>query len=111
MEPLLNQQTLAPMNNSIPQIPLPDLLEIVSKQFRVSTRDVLSRSHKAEVVQPRHAFCNIAHTMGHPKSTIGRFIGRDYSTVFYSCKIVEDTPIKGWPRIKEQIVEKIKNLA
>lgn len=75
------------------------------KNMRVDTR-------KKEFIIHKTAFCLIAYEQGYSKSVIGRYLGRDHSSVINLLKSAEDyidTKDKEFNAILLQLKSKIKN--
>lgn len=68
-----------------------DILEVVSKHYKVTVGEIHGKSRKAEIVKPRQVatFLALKYTKM-PANRIGKLIGgRDHSTVIHSCQRIE----------------------
>ena len=70
----------------------PIILEMVSKVFRVSTRDLLAKSRsQAHIAFARQVAMYLTHICcGLNLTETGRLFNRDRTTVAYACNLVED---------------------
>lgn len=68
------------------------ILEMVSKVFRVSTRDILSKSRsQAHIAFARQVAMYLTHICcGLNLTQTGKLFKRDRTTVAYACSLVED---------------------
>lgn len=55
----------------------------------VPAQDIMGRSQKAKVAHARHVAMFLIHRKGHSLSEIGRFFGRDHTTVMAAVRKVE----------------------
>ena len=66
------------------------IVAVVGKQYQVSPSDILGKSRKSEIVLPRHISIYFARTLLNSSLIdIGRYFGRDHSTIMSSIKKVE----------------------
>ncbi len=66
------------------------IVSVVGKQYQVSSSDILGKSRKSEIVLPRHISIYFARTLLNSSlMDIGRYFGRDHSTIMSSIKKVE----------------------
>ncbi|MBL1419161.1 MAG: hypothetical protein COC24_001485 [Alphaproteobacteria bacterium] len=70
----------------------PIILEMVSKVFKVSTRDILSKSRsQAHIAFARQVAMYLTHICcGLNLTETGRLFNRDRTTVAYACNLIED---------------------
>lgn len=70
----------------------PVILEMVSKVFKVSTRDILAKSRsQAHIAFARQVAMYLTHICcGLNLTETGRLFNRDRTTVAYACNLVED---------------------
>lgn len=70
----------------------PIILEMVSKVFRVSTRDILAKSRsQAHIAFARQVAMYLTHICcGLNLTQTGKLFDRDRTTVAYACNLVED---------------------
>lgn len=69
--------------------PLPDLLSVVSRECGIPASHIMSRWRKTRVVRARAILSYVAHihfNLSLPR--IGRFIGRDHSSVLHAVQTV-----------------------
>jgi chromosomal replication initiator protein len=69
--------------------------ELVSRQFKISIEDLLSRSRKRSIAFPRQVamYLSRKHTE-ESLADIGKAFNRDHSTVLYAIKAVSDQAVK-----------------
>ena len=80
-------KVISPIKNKLTS---QDILELVAGEFRVSTKDIISKSRKKVFTIPRHLIIWLATK--HTKEThesIGRAVGKNHSTVNHAVKEVE----------------------
>ncbi len=66
------------------------IASVVAKQYQVSLSDVLGKSRKAEIALPRHIAVYFSRILLElPVMDIGRYFGRDHSTILTSVKKIE----------------------
>ena len=84
------------------------LFRAISKEFRVSKKQLLSRSRLRNIVEARQMFCLLARDLVKQGSvTIGEQINRDHATVLYSASTMRS--LCGFDkrlRISKSILEK-----
>lgn len=70
----------------------PVIIEIVSKVFRVSSRDILAKSRsQAHIAFARQVAMYLTHICcGLNLTQTGKLFNRDRTTVAYACNLVED---------------------
>ena len=71
-------------------------LEKISKDvadfFKMPVSDIKKQNRRLEYVIPRNLFCLLAFRQGHSYNSIGKFLGRDHSTIMHSVKTAQDDP-------------------
>lgn len=92
-------------------IPLDYISERISGTFNVPKTSILGKSRKLEFLTGRHALCYVATNFGYSSVKIGKFIGRDHSTVLHSVirakeKMVTDDEFK---RLVDKVLENLNN--
>lgn len=66
------------------------IVSTVGKQYQVSSSDILGKSRKSEIVLPRHIAVYFSRTILNASLIdIGRYFGRDHSTIMSSIKKIE----------------------
>ena len=66
------------------------IVSVVGKKYQVSPADILGKSRKSEIVLPRHISIYFSRTLLNSSlMDIGRYFGRDHSTIMSSIKKVE----------------------
>lgn len=84
-------------------ITIEGIKQLVCRQYRVSTADVVSRSRKKCFVRPRQVAIYLARRYTDaPLETIGRSFGRYHATVMHSIRCV-DQEIKADPGLRRQV--------
>ena len=61
-----------------------EILLEVSKYYGITVTQILGRSRKKEIKNPRHIVCYILTKRGYSLSTVGKIMGRDHSTIINS---------------------------
>ena len=82
----------APVTITFPRGPahMPDALERVCRAAVVPASAIRSGSRKGYLARPRQIFCWIAHRkLARSLSTIGKYIGRDHTTVLHGVRRVD----------------------
>ena len=65
------------------------IVSVVGKEYQVSSSDILGKSRKSEIVLPRHISIYFSRTLLNSSlMDIGRYFGRDHSTIMSSIKKV-----------------------
>ena len=66
------------------------IVNVVGKNYQISSADILGRSRKSEIVLPRHISIYFARNLLNMSlMDIGRYFGRDHSTIMSSIRKIE----------------------
>ena len=72
------------------EFPLNDIGRVISKYFGISMLDLKGRRRQRGIVLPRQLLMHLAHhSYDHSIQKIGKFLGRDHSTVLHGCQVIE----------------------
>lgn len=71
------------------RIELQAILEATAEITRISTEDLQSRRRDVPVARSRHAFCLAAMQAGWSLTQVGRFIGRNHTSVLRAVQAAE----------------------
>ena len=93
-------------------ITLSEICRVISKYFGIAVRDLKGRSRQRGIVLPRQVLMYLGHQLyGHSVQKIGKFLGRDHSTVSHGCQMIEkkldeDLEIKKHLSLLKSAIEK-----
>ena len=66
------------------------IVNVVGKNYQINSSDILGKSRKSEIVLPRHIAIYFARNLLNMSlMDIGRYFGRDHSTIMSSIKKIE----------------------
>jgi chromosomal replication initiator protein len=72
------------------KITLKALAQATALHYKVNYDEMLGASRRQYIVEPRHAFYHIAQrNVGHSLSHIGRWMGRDHTSVLHGVRKME----------------------
>lgn len=65
-----------------------EILKIISRNYKTTVEDIISKSRKGPLVEARHLYCAIMkHEFGYTLKEIGEINnGRDHTTIIHSLK-------------------------
>ena len=69
------------------------ILEQISEDFNISTKDILGESRMSEIVDARCVLASVFFDLKFSKSEIGRYLNRDHTTIINLIKRVEKSEI------------------
>lgn len=86
-----------------------EIMLAASNATGIPVNEIMSKSRQAEKAQARHLFCKVSIESGYSLNAVGRYIGRDHSTV-YSSVNVANNQIEIYPFYRKQYETIMKEL-
>lgn len=113
---------ITPADN-ICRLTIPETAEIVNRHLvkyslnnKMKVIDLQNRSRRDDRVLHHQAFCKICKDLNYSLTEIGRYLGKDHSTIIYSIKravdmisINDNRFLTVYNSIKKEVINKIEN--